>query len=170
MNDAPSTERKTPAGSLNLYHDVREAVIADAGAAGRRAALANALRQRTGLDEIALQRLVHSFYARARVDPELGPLFTAHIADWPAHEARMIDFWASVALLAGRYHRNTLQAHRPLQLRGAHFDRWLALFDETLRQEVSPQAHEHLLAIAQRIAATLRSRLCDESPQTMQTR
>lgn len=126
----------------------------------RRADLARQLREQTGLDDAALDRVVRRFYAHARLDPDLGPLFSAHVTDWEAHYARMVDFWASVGLLAGRYHRNALQAHRPLTLRPAHFARWLALFDQTLQEEVSPSAHQHLMTIAQRIAATLSSRLC----------
>ena len=125
----------------------------------RRSDLARQLREQTGLDEAVLDRMVRRFYAHARLDPDLGPLFSAHVSDWEAHYARMVDFWASVGLLAGRYHRNALQAHRPLALRPAHFERWLALFDQTLQEEVSPQAHQHLLTIARRIAATLSSRL-----------
>ncbi len=104
--------------------------------------------------------MVESFYAQVRLDPDLGPIFAAHVADWPAHYAVMVDFWASVALLAGRYHRNALRAHKPLGLRSEHFDRWLQLFDATLQQHVTPQARSHLLDIARRIAGTLRQRLC----------
>ena len=160
MKHATAVDVQTPQDPLNLYHAVRESVMVQDDAGSRRAALADGLRQRTGLDDAALQRVVHSFYARARLDPDLGPIFAAHVADWQAHEARMVDFWASVALLAGRYHRNALQAHKPLDLRQAHFTRWLELFDQTLAAEVTPQAREHLLAIAQRIATTLRHRLC----------
>lgn len=129
----------------------------------RRTAIARQLREQTGLDDEVLARLVRRFYAMAQQDAVLGPLFAAHIWDWEAHYSRLVDFWASVGLLAGRYHRNALQAHRPLGLRTEHFVRWLELFDQALQAEVSPQAREHLLVIAKRIADTLRNRLCADA-------
>ncbi|MGE0072965.1 MAG: group III truncated hemoglobin [Thiomonas sp.] len=146
-----------------------DAATAAAAPLERRAALAAALQRRTGLDDAVLRRLVESFYAQARLDPDLGPIFAAHVVDWSAHYAVMVDFWASVALLAGRYHRNALRAHKPLGLRSEHFDRWLMLFDATLQQPVTPQARKHLLDIARRIAGTLRQRLCPAALPTQQT-
>jgi hypothetical protein len=43
-------------------------------------------------DEIS--RLVRTFYARARKDPLLGPIFDAHVVDWDAHFVQMINFWS----------------------------------------------------------------------------
>ncbi len=34
-------------------------------------------------EEVA--QLVHAFYAKARKDPGLGPIFEAHVIDWDAH-------------------------------------------------------------------------------------
>lgn len=161
MRNANAMRGHVPIDRPSPRHEIHEKVVARPDVDDQRAALARELRQRTGLDEAVLARLVRGFYARARVDPELGPIFAAHVADWPAHEARLVDFWASVALMAGRYHRNALSAHRPLALRDEHFERWLALFDATLREEFSASARDHLLTIATRIAATMRTRLCD---------
>lgn len=147
-------------GQSSVFRQVLDSTAEAVASEHRRAVLAQRIRAQTGLDDAALARLVRRFYAQASKDPDLGPIFAAHVVDWEAHYARMVDFWASVALLAGRYHRNALQAHRPLELQPAHFTRWLALFDQTLQEEVSPLARQHLLDIAQRIAATLRSRLC----------
>ena len=32
-----------------------------------------------------LHRLLSRFYERARLDPLLGPVFAAHVDDWPRH-------------------------------------------------------------------------------------
>ncbi|MGC9162595.1 MAG: group III truncated hemoglobin [Thiomonas sp.] len=155
----PQQERGT-----SLFRRVLDATPDGVEPRDRRDVLARQLREQTGLDDAVLERLVRRFYAMAQQDAALGPLFAAHVGDWEMHYSRMVDFWASVGLLAGRYHRNALQAHRPLGLRSAHFARWLELFDQALQMEVSPQARAHLLVIAQRIAATLRSRLCTDDP------
>lgn len=135
------------------------------GPADRRLELARGLRRQTGLDEQVLDRVVRRFYARARSDPQIGPVFAAHVDDWEAHYRRMVDFWASVALLAGRYHRNALAAHRPLALNRLQFDRWLDLFESTLRDECSAEGAAHLAAVARRIAGSLAARLCDDPEQ-----
>lgn len=81
-----------------------------------------------GVDEVMIDRLVRHFYAQVRLDPELGPIFTARITDWEPHLRRMIDFWSSVMLRTGRYHGQPMPMHARLPVGGRHFDRWLALF------------------------------------------
>jgi hemoglobin len=41
-------------------------------------------------------RLVHDFYARVRLDEQLGPISDARVHDWPAHLAQLTDFWPAV--------------------------------------------------------------------------
>src|SRR5437868_354405 len=96
----------------------------------RRAAIAEQIKRATGLDEAVLERLVRSFYDRARGDPVLGHLFN-HVQDWEQHVATITTFWSSIALMSGRYHGQPLAAHFPLGLAPAHFQRWLHLFEET---------------------------------------
>ena len=40
---------------------------------------------RTGIDEAMIERLVHTFYGRARRDPLLGPIFDSTVQDWERH-------------------------------------------------------------------------------------
>jgi hemoglobin len=131
----------------------------------RRAELARMVREQTGLDEAVLERVVRRFYARTLQDPLIGPVFSAHVDDWEVHYQKMVDFWASVGLLAGRYHRNALAAHRPFALVPEQFDRWLTLFDATLREECSPHGADHLGGVARRIAGSLAARLCTDAAQ-----
>ncbi|HWX51089.1 MAG TPA: group III truncated hemoglobin [Roseomonas sp.] len=122
--------------------------------AERRAEASRAAQEATGLDEAVLERLVRSFYATARRDPVIGPLF-AGIEDWERHVAKIHDFWSSVALKTGRYHGQPMAAHAPLGLRPEHFARWLALFGQTAREICTAEAAEYLLERAQRIASSL---------------
>lgn len=111
--------------------------------------------ERTGIDEAMIERLVHGFYARARLDPLIGPVFQSTIEDWDRHLARMCAFWSSVALMSGRYHGQPMAAHLPLPVDTPHFDRWLELFAETARELCPPAAAAHFLERAHRIADSL---------------
>lgn len=123
--------------------------------AARRAAATAAIMQRTGLDEALLERVVRAFYGRARQDALLGPVF-ARVADWEEHIARIAAFWSSVALQTGRYHGTPMEAHLPLGLTPAHFDRWLALWEATVTALCPPEGAVLLLERARRIADSLR--------------
>lgn len=121
----------------------------------RRAAFAAEVSARTGIDEAMIRRLVHSFYDRVRMDAVLGPIFAERIDDWAPHLDRMCAFWSSVALMTGRYHGRPMQKHAPLPVDAAHFDRWLALFAETVREVCPPVAAEHFIERARTIAESL---------------
>jgi len=38
--------------------------------------------------------LLRHFYADVRQHEEIGPIFSAHITDWPAHLEKITDFWS----------------------------------------------------------------------------
>ncbi len=114
-----------------------------------------ALMDATGLDDGILRDLVHRFYTRVRADGLLGPVFAAHIADWPPHLERMVDFWSSVALMTGRYHGAPMPAHAALPVTWDHFARWLALFRATADEVCPPTGAAHVIDRAERIARSL---------------
>jgi hemoglobin len=102
-----------------------------------------------------IERLVHAFYAKVRTDALLGPIFEARIRDWEAHLQRMCAFWSSVALMTGLYHGTPMAKHLPLSVDAEHFDRWLALFEDTARAVCPPNAEQHFVERARRIAESL---------------
>ena len=102
-----------------------------------------------------IERLVHAFYANVRTDELLGPIFEARVRDWEAHLQRMCAFWSSVALMTGRYHGTPMAKHLPLPVDAEHFDRWLALFEHTAREVCPPEAEQHFVERAHRIAESL---------------
>jgi len=125
------------------------------GAAERRARITRDLMEKTGIDDVMIECLVRTFYARVQADPLIGPVFAARIEDWDAHIAKLCAFWSSVALMTGRYHGTPMAKHLPLPVDAAHFDRWLALFEATARELCPPQAEAHFVERARRIAASL---------------
>ena len=48
--------------------------------------------------EAEIRDLVHSFYAKARADAALGPVFESQVHDWDEHLATLSDFWSAVLL------------------------------------------------------------------------
>lgn len=121
----------------------------------RRSELIADMMARTGIDAAMIERLVHSFYEKVREDDLLGPVFDARVKNWDAHLERMCLFWASVALGAATYQGSPMQVHAPLPVDAQHFDRWLALFEETASEVCPPAAAEHFVVRARRIAQSL---------------
>lgn len=108
-----------------------------------------------GIEEADIERLVRTFYGRAREDEILDPVFAAHVEDWEHHLRRIRDFWSSVVLRSGRYRGRPVPAHVPLPIDATHFDRWLELFEETAREVCTPQAADVFIERARMIAGSL---------------
>ncbi len=108
-----------------------------------------------GVDEAMIERLVHRFYADIRADPILGPIFEARIDNWDAHLGQMCAFWSSVMLRTGRYHGQPMPKHARLPVEGAHFDRWLGLFEASAQDVCGGDAAALFLDRARRIAQSL---------------
>ena len=105
------------------------------------------------VDEDDIRLVVEVFYSRAREDDFLGPVFFRHVRDWPAHFAKLADFWSSVLNVTGRYEGSPMRVHADLgELTPAHFDRWLALFEETLADTVDPHTAQAFLVRAKAMA------------------
>jgi hemoglobin len=114
--------------------------------------------EREALSEEAIQRLVDAFYAKVRVDPELGPIFARAIpGDWQPHLNKMYAFWSSVMLTSGRYKGDPVARHRAVDgIAFEQFDRWLALFDETCGELLDDRLRAEFGAKAVRIAESLK--------------
>ena len=111
--------------------------------------------ERTGIDEAMIERLVRTFYGRARLDPLIGPVFEDAVKDWDHHIAAICDFWSSVVLMTGRYQGKPMAKHFPLPIEGEHFERWLAIFAETAGELCPAPAAAYFLERARRIAESL---------------
>jgi len=109
----------------------------------------------TGLDGPMIERLVHGFYGKVRVDDLLGPVFAARIRDWGPHLEKMVAFWHSVALMTGTYEGAPMPAHVTLPVGWEHYQRWLALFRETAEETCPPGGAAHVIERSERIARSL---------------
>ncbi|PKP80164.1 MAG: globin [Alphaproteobacteria bacterium HGW-Alphaproteobacteria-18] len=110
-----------------------------------------------GIDEAFISTLVDTFYTNVRAHPVLGPVFETAISDWTPHLETMKNFWSSVALGTGRYSGRPVPAHfKHRHIQQVHFNLWLALFEQTLRETTSsPAAIPFFMDRAGRIAQSL---------------
>jgi len=108
------------------------------------------------ITEPIIRDLVHAFYAKARRDELLGPIFEANVKDWPAHLENMCAFWSSATLKSGRYKGHPMLPHaRIAKIEKTHFTRWLALFGETAAEICRGDAAALFVDRAQRFGQSL---------------
>jgi len=106
--------------------------------------------------EEEISRLVHDFYAKARKDPDLGPIFEEHVIDWDAHFVQMTNFWSAQLRGTSRFRGAPMPKHIALpELNADLFRRWLHLFRETTQEIDNPELKRHADTIAGFIAGRL---------------
>ena len=123
-----------------------------------------ALPPRFAITRPEIERVVAVFYALIRDHSGLGPVFAAHVSDWPAHEAKVADFWANTILHERSYEGSPVKAH--VEAKNVHpgmFESWLALFDRVLQQELPPDLATAWSALAHRIGRSLRASVVDRA-------
>ncbi|SDZ19847.1 hemoglobin [Jannaschia faecimaris] len=111
---------------------------------------------RIPVTEAQIDRVVEQFYRHTRAHPDLGPVFAVHVADWPAHEAKIGRFWRNALLLQSCYDGNPMQIHKAAgNVRTWHFQIWLKLFDAVLERELPDELAQAWSALAHRIGRGL---------------
>ena len=87
-----------------------------------------------------LESLVGLFYEKAMVDEEIGHFFTDVIElNLEVHLPRIVDFWCSLILGHSSFKGNPMVKHialsRKEKLTPDHFQRWLQLWSDTVREQ-----------------------------------
>lgn len=86
-----------------------------------------------------IRRLVDEFYSRVLADEQIGFIFKdiAQI-NLEHHMPIMYDFWETTLFHSNAYRGNPIQVHidlhRKVRLEKEHFERWLVLFNGTIRE------------------------------------
>ena len=109
------------------------------------------------ITEAMIRDVVHAFYARVLVDPEIGLFFAHHLSGrWQAHVDHLIGFWMAAT------HDGELPAgwpydpHGLLRLTERQINRWLALFCATISDLCPPSAAAILLDRVAMIGSSFR--------------
>lgn len=124
--------------------------------------MTTALPPRFDITRPEIERVVAVFYAAVRGHPGLGPVFAVHVMDWPAHEAKVADFWANTILHERCYDGSPIGAHvRAGNVKPGMFSTWLGLFDSVLAAELRPDQAAAWSALAHRIGRSLRAAVVD---------
>lgn len=93
-------------------------------------------------------KLITPFYADVRQHEVIGPIFLKAIEDWPAHMAKITEFWALQTGGTSRYAGGFGAAHLRLGLQLQHFQHWLSLWEFNCRRNLQAQEAEEMIALA----------------------
>ncbi len=77
-----------------------------------------------------IEELVTIFYTSVLKDELLAPFFKN--LDFDHHLPKIVHFWSFVLLDEPGYTTNVTQKHESMRLNKQLFDRWIALFSETV--------------------------------------
>jgi hemoglobin len=108
------------------------------------------------LVEAAIERLVRRFYEKGDADDLLGPPFRS-IPALEDHLVVIIDFWSRQLIDTDRYQGRPFPPHWKLDIEPAHFDRWMALFSETAREELPADLAEKAITKAGHMATAFQA-------------
>lgn len=83
------------------------------------------------LDDV--KSLVNTFYGKVREDETLSGIFNDRIQErWPEHLEKMYRFWQTLLLEEHTYFGAPFPPHANMPVEHRHFERWLALFEQTV--------------------------------------
>lgn len=108
-----------------------------------------------------LELLLEKFYEIAPVDAEIGHHFTD--IDLASHLPVIVDFWEKMLFGTPVYFGNPLFVHQKLHekfpLKLEHFQRWVAIFSETVDKHFAGATAENAKLRAKMIGHSLNQRL-----------
>ncbi len=110
----------------------------------------------------AIELMVECFYSRIKNDPRLSLIFfELEKVDLEKHLPHIKRYWAKLLLAKPGYDRHTMNIHRLLHekvnLRPSDFERWLALFIETIDDSFSGPLAKRAKKIASNVAGNMSS-------------
>ncbi|WP_439101116.1 group III truncated hemoglobin [Congregibacter sp.] len=114
--------------------------------------------------EQQIDKFVDAFYERVLADPILAPLFmdVAGI-ELSEHLPRIKAYWRKMLLGHSDYRRHMMRKHREVDARqpftDEHYQRWLALFEETLKQHPLGSSTQRAAGLARRVAGNMRQNM-----------
>ena len=118
-------------------------------------------------DDIRL--LINRFYEKVRIDETIGYFFSEVIpVNFEKHLPVMYEFWENILFHTGSYAGNPMKTHQQLHqlspLNTVHFNKWLAIFKETVDELYSGNNAELIKQRAMSIATTMQLKILHQSP------
>jgi hemoglobin len=111
-----------------------------------------------------IELLVNRFYEKVVPDRLIGHFFTKVVHfTWEAHIPVMISFWETVLLGVQSYKGNPMVKHMELDalqhLEPVHFERWLYLWQQTVRELYAGEKAEMAIDRAHSIAQIIQVKI-----------
>ena len=133
--------------------------LADAGTAEH-------LTAEVKVSDDELRELVRAFYAEAKDDPLIGPVFNSAVVDWEHHFEIVERFWSRTLLGTTDYKGNPFAPHMPLKLKPEFFDRWLEIFKPNAERILQPPAAQRAIAKVEHMSTCFQAGLFLPAPPT----
>jgi hemoglobin len=108
--------------------------------------------------------LMEAFYSKMLKDQEIGYIFT-DIAklNLESHLPSLTNFWENMLIQPNGYKKNVMDIHIQLnnkeKLLPQHFERWLFLLDQTVRENFEGEKTERMLSSAKSIASMMQYKI-----------
>lgn len=107
-----------------------------------------------------IRTMVDAFYVKVQDDPLLAPIFRDVAAvDWDTHLPIMYNFWEMMLFRTGGYAGRPMPKHMVLPIATEHFERWLALFHQTVDENFAGRRATEVKYLASRIGVTFQERM-----------
>ena len=113
-----------------------------------------------------LLKLLRHFYADVRQHEVIGPIFNAHIKDWPAHLENIADFWSGITGGPAKYRGGMPIKHLALGLGEEHFQAWLGLWKRNCTTHLPQLEAQEMTAIADKIGLRLQAIIANHNQPT----
>ncbi len=115
------------------------------------------------IEEIGdIERLVSLFYDKVNQDDLLSEVFNVHAkTNWESHLPKMVQFWSGILLDTSEYRGKPFDAHAKQSdhISPEHFERWIALFRETISENFEGEKAALAIQRAESIGAIFQYKL-----------
>lgn len=107
-----------------------------------------------------IKKVVDAFYDKVNNDLLIGPIFNevANV-DWKKHLPKMYDFWNTLLFYSGTYKGSPFPKHAVLPLKKEYFERWLFLFEETIKAYFEGEKASEMFNKAKNIGFTFMAKM-----------
>lgn len=111
-----------------------------------------------------IELIVNRFYGKVMKDELISPFFTDLLKlDMNKHIPVMYDFWENVLFYTGKYEGNPMAKHQVIhglsKLKMEHFQRWLSLFSETVKENFKGKNAKTIVEKAVNIGTVMQVKL-----------
>jgi len=107
-----------------------------------------------------IKKLVDLFYDKVNTDNQLSIIFNEVAkVDWEHHLEKMYRFWETMLLNEMSYKGSAYKVHEKLPIAKEHFQAWLGLFSETIKENFQGPVAEDAIKTANNIALTFQAKL-----------